>query len=129
MAHAKTWPRASNQGVCTHVIHLDRSRHIHSTPTSNLQDISIATPPASVTQTSYHTTIQITSKNTQHCNHYKSTFPPHKASSLRQKHINMGFFYSKHVGGRRGGATLRADRHGAHRPIFNFRCCGLNCFR
>jgi hypothetical protein len=41
----------------------------------------------------------------------------------------MGFFYSKGFGGRRAGGTITADRHGVRRPVFRFRCCGLNCFR
>ncbi len=41
----------------------------------------------------------------------------------------MPLFWSKGFGGRRAGGNITADRHGVHRPVFRFRCCGLNCFR
>jgi len=40
----------------------------------------------------------------------------------------MPLFWSKGFGGRRAGGNITADRHGIHRPVFRFRCCGLNCF-
>ncbi|CCU82469.1 hypothetical protein BGHDH14_bgh04524 [Blumeria hordei DH14] len=41
----------------------------------------------------------------------------------------MPLFFSKHFGGRRAGAHVHVDRHGIHKPVFRFRCFGLNCFR
>ena len=124
-------PRASKQVLgLQHVIHtLFAARHPKSPTTQRYKNY--VSPHAH--QLAFSSSSKIKNKTkTSHIRTFitpqtiiTTPLPPKQTS----KSINMGFFYSKHIGGRRGGATLRADRHGARRPVFNFRCCGLNCFR
>ena len=41
----------------------------------------------------------------------------------------MPFFYSKPIGGRRFGTSVRADKRGIHRGPWRFRIGRFNCFR
>lgn len=82
--------------------------------------------PLHHTQTS-NPSLQSTKANT-HSTTHSTTQTPGQINQTRPT-SSMPFFYSKPFGGRRAGGTITADRHGLRRPVFRFRCCGLNCFR